>query len=93
MRYFHPGNRASSSRNALVYARTEIAYTLADFSAAALFTAGSVLLFFEGTEPATNWAFTVGSLLFMTKPAIRAARELYFYLNGDVETLARRMDV
>ena len=46
---FNPENHTRSQQHKKVYAYCELAYTLVDFSAAALFVVGSVLFFNEAT--------------------------------------------
>jgi len=88
---FDPANREKSDRHAALYAAYEIAFTVADFSAATLFVVGSVMFFWPSYETAAIWCFVIGSLFFLMKPALRLARELHYLSIGDVEDIARKL--
>ena len=90
LQLFRHRNRERNEDTRRLYARYEIAYTLADFAAALCFIAGSVLFFFKPLESAALWCFVIGSVLFFVKPSIRLAREIRLYRMGRVETLAER---
>ena len=49
MPLFHHENRQASPEAKAFYARVEIAYTIVDFTAAALFLVGSLLFFSDQT--------------------------------------------
>ena len=78
MTLFDPTNSSHSGRHRRLWAVTELARTLVDFTAAALFTIGSLLFFSESTQRSATWLFLAGSLLFGVKPTIRLIREVRF---------------
>lgn len=90
MNLFRNDRRNKSTDHNRVYARFEIAYTLADFLAAACFVVGSVMFFFDGWQTPGTWLFLIGSLLFALKPTLRLAREITLYRMGDMSDLADR---
>ncbi|MBN2905624.1 MAG: YrhK family protein [Rhodobacteraceae bacterium] len=92
MPLFAPGNRALSPRHEQIWAAYEIAHTIVDFTAAALFVIGSILFFFDTTQALATWAFLIGSICFALKPTIRLRRELKFLALGEIDTLAARAD-
>lgn len=92
MALFAPGNRALSPRHQEIWAAYEIAHTVVDFAAAALFVIGSVLFFFDATQTLATWAFLIGSVCFALKPTIRLRRELKLAALGKIDTLASRAD-
>ena len=49
MKLFHPDNRNRSEAHKRIYAIHELAYTINDVGAAALFVIGSILFFKEAT--------------------------------------------
>lgn len=79
MTLFNPDNHTRSDRHKKIYAYAELAYTLVDVSAAALFVIGSILFFNEATTYAGTWLFLVGSVLFGLRPTIKLCRE-YAYM-------------
>lgn len=86
---FRNDRRNSSRQHNRVYARFEIAHTLADFLAAVCFVIGSVMFFFEAWQTPGTWLFLIGSLLFALKPSLRLAREITLYRMGDMDDLAQ----
>ena len=91
MTLFHPDQPHKSPEHARVYAAFEIAYTAADFAAAALFIAGSIFFFYDSLTYAGTWMFLVGSVLFAAKPSLRLAREIKLARMGDVKDLSDRL--
>lgn len=87
---FEQDHRQGSPAKRRRYARFEIAYTLADFSAAFSFVIGSVFFFFEGLMTAGTWLFLFGSILFAAKPTIRLIRDIKLAAMGEDEALADR---
>ena len=84
MTLFHPDNHRKSEAHKRLYAQSELAYTIVDVMAAALFVLGSILFFFESTAYAGTWLFLVGSILFGARPSIKLYRELrYRQLNDE----------
>ncbi|SMY06781.1 YrhK family protein [Flavimaricola marinus] len=73
------------------YALYEIAYTMADFLAAALFVIGSVMFFSDAWQTVGTWMFLFGSILFACKPTIRLVRELHLAAMGDTKDIAERL--
>lgn len=88
MRLFDPRDRDIPVRLARRYAAIEVLHTAVDFAAAFMFVIGSVLFFFETTKTLGTWCFLIGSILFMVKPAIRLAREIWLGRNRDIHQLA-----
>lgn len=82
MKMFDPNNHTRSERHRRVYAKAELAYTIVDFSAAALFVVGSILFFKSATTYEGTWLFLVGSILFGLRPTIKLGRE-FAYLRLD----------
>lgn len=82
MKFFNPDNHTRSDRHKKIYAYCEIAYTIVDVSAAALFVVGSLLFFSAATTYVGTWLFLVGSVLFGLRPTIKLYRE-FAYLNAD----------
>lgn len=78
MKLFDPDNYTGSERHKQIYAWSEIAYTIVDFSAAALFVVGSALFFSSSTTYAATWLFVVGSVLFGFRPTIKLVREIAY---------------
>ena len=89
MKLFQVDRSQSSKRHQLVYARFEIAYTLADFMAAVLFIIGSVMFFCEAWVTIGTWLFLIGSVLFATKPSLRLIWEICLYRMGNLSDLAK----
>ena len=69
MKLFRHENRERNHDTRRIYALYELAYTLVDFGAAICFLIGSVLFFWPSVETPAIWLFTIGSLLFLAKPA------------------------
>ncbi|MEM6939125.1 MAG: YrhK family protein [Pseudomonadota bacterium] len=88
MKMFEHQTRHLAPRSKKVYARFEIAYTLADFLAALLFILGSIMFFSEAWTYLGTWLFLIGSVLFATKPTLRLLREVYLYRQGEYADLA-----
>ncbi|MDO4906626.1 YrhK family protein [Neisseria sp.] len=82
MPIFHPDNRSRSPLHKKIYAYSELAYTIVDFSAALLFVIGSILFFSARTTYAGTWLFLIGSVLFGLRPTIKLCRE-FAYLRLD----------
>jgi len=89
MKLFNPGNYTRSNDHKRLYALCEIAYTVVDVSAAALFVIGSFLFFNESTTYAGTWLFVVGSLLFGLRPAIKLYREIGYLRLGDYDDITK----
>ncbi|MDK3072014.1 YrhK family protein [Sedimentitalea sp. JM2-8] len=89
--FFSPDNRSRSARHLRLYAYFELAYTVTDFCAAALFLAGSLLFFSEATTYAATWLFVIGSVLFGARPSIKLVRELIYMRMGDYEDVAQSL--
>ncbi|WMS41044.1 YrhK family protein [Acuticoccus sp. MNP-M23] len=89
-RLFEPHGTTMPPRQRRLYAAFEIAYTLAEFSAATAFIAGSVLFFYPDLETAGTWMFLIGSVLFALKPTLRLVKELVMVSGGDLTEVARR---
>ena len=92
MPLFHHENRQASPEAKAFYARVEIAYTIVDFSAAALFLVGSFLFFSEATQTLATWLFVLGSAAFAMKPTLRLWREVKLYRMGKTTRLAERAE-
>lgn len=91
---FEPRNRSGRSDDwKRRYAWYEIAYTLVDFGAALSFIIGSILFFFEAAQVPATVLFLVGSILFACKPTIRLVREIRLARHGDIESLAKPLEV
>lgn len=90
MKLFDPDNYTGSERHKRIYARSEIAYTLVDFTAAALFLVGSALFFSESTTYAATWMFVVGSVLFGLRPTIKLIREIAYLRSHELDEVANR---
>ncbi len=78
MQLFNPDTRNRSEMHKRLYAYCELAYTVVDFSAAALFVIGSILFFQEATTYVGTWLFLVGSVQFGLRPSIKLYREIMF---------------
>lgn len=78
MKFFDPANHLRSSAHRKIYAYAELAYTVVDFLAAALFVIGSILFFNSDTTYLGTWLFLVGSILFGMRPSIKLTRELAY---------------
>lgn len=90
MRLFDPRDRRISAAQARRYALFEILHTAADFLAAFLFIAGSVMFFSEQTKTAGTVCFLIGSLFFAAKPSIRLVREVWLARIDKVDRLAEK---
>ncbi|MDC0434445.1 YrhK family protein [bacterium] len=89
MNWFNPDNHTKSDEHRRVYAMCEIAYTVVDFSAAALFVIGSFLFFDESTTYVATWLFVVGSVLFGLRPTIKLYREIAYFRLGNYDEIAK----
>ena len=89
MNLFNPDNHNKSENHKRVYAMCEIAYTVVDFLAAALFVIGSILFFKESTTYFGTWLFVVGSVLFGLRPTIKLYREIAYLRLGDYDDIAQ----
>lgn len=89
---FDPANRSKSTSHRKLHAYCELAYTVTDFSAAALFVVGSFLFFNEETARAGTWLFVIGSVQFGVRPAIKLVREIAYMRMGDYEDVAAKLD-
>ncbi|WP_420861225.1 YrhK family protein [Algirhabdus cladophorae] len=78
MRMFHPENHNKTPQHQHLYAQTELAYTVVDFAAAALFVIGSIMFFYEATTYFGTWLFVIGSVLFGLRPTIKLYREFAY---------------
>lgn len=88
MNFFDPDNHTRSAKHRKIYAYCELAYTLVDVSAAALFVVGSILFFGAATTYAGTWLFLVGSVLFGLRPTIKLYREFAYLRIGHYEEVA-----
>jgi hypothetical protein len=82
MKLFDPAHHLRSATHRKIYANAELAYTIVDFSAAALFVVGSALFFSASTTYAATWLFLIGSILFGMRPTIKLVRE-FAYIRAD----------
>lgn len=89
--FFDPQNRNRSARHLKLYAYCELAYTMTDFCAAALFVVGSLLFFSEATTYVATWLFVIGSVLFGVRPSIKLVRELIYMRMGDYGDVAKSL--
>ncbi len=87
MPLFDPENNEKNERNKKIYTVCEIAYTLDDFGAAAMFVIGSILFFNDDSAVTATWCFLIGSIFFGLKPSIRLIRELCYLRAGEYERL------
>ena len=90
MRLFDPRDRQITAAQARRYAMFEILHTIADFLAAFLFIAGSIMFFFEQMMIPGTVCFLLGSLFFAAKPSIRLLREIWLARSNRVDRLAER---
>ncbi|WP_324751820.1 YrhK family protein [Roseovarius sp. Pro17] len=91
MKLFDPANHLRSYAHRRIYAYAELAYTLVDFSAAALFVVGSILFFSTSTTYAATWLFLIGSILFGMRPTIKLVREIaYMRVNTSDDVAGNR---
>lgn len=89
MKLFNPDNHTRSEDHKRLYALCELAYTVVDFSAAALFVIGSFLFFSESTTYFGTWLFVVGSVLFGLRPTIKLYREIGYLRLGDYDDVTK----
>ncbi|WP_417219481.1 YrhK family protein [Arthrobacter sp.] len=87
---FTSDKRNKSEEHQRLYAGFEIAYTVVDFSAAALFIVGSIMFFSESLMIPGTWCFLVGSVCFALKPTLRLVRELQMARLDKLQLLAKR---
>ena len=87
MKLFHPDNRNRSEAHKRIYAIHELAYTINDVGAAALFVIGSILFFKETTAYAGTWLFLLGSVMFGLRPMIKLVREIRYLRMGDYDDM------
>jgi len=92
MNLFRNNRRNASANHNRVYARYEIAHTLADFLAAVCFIIGSIMFFYDAWQTVGTWLFLIGSILFAAKPTLRLCREIHLYRLGELDDLADRRD-
>lgn len=90
MKLFNPDNHQRSDAHKKIYAYFELAYTVVDVSAAALFVIGSILFFRESTTDLGTWLFLVGSILFGLRPTLKLIREFAYLRVGDYDDITRR---
>ncbi|WP_120501838.1 YrhK family protein [Roseovarius sp. EL26] len=88
MKIFNPDSHTFSERHKAIYAYCELAYTIVDFSAAALFVIGSILFFSEATTYVGTWLFLVGSVLFGLRPTIKLYREFAYIRAGQYQKVS-----
>ena len=91
MTFFDPESSTRSPQHKQVYTRDEIAYTVVDFSAAALFVVGSILFFYPKTTFVGIWLFLIGSVFFGVRPSIKLARELAYLRIDDHTDVADKL--
>ncbi|WP_375282102.1 YrhK family protein [Pseudooctadecabacter sp.] len=89
MKIFNPEKHTKSEDHKRLYAYCEVAYTIIDFSAAALFVIGSVLFFKENTTYAGTWLFVVGSVLFGLRATIKLYREIGYLRLDDYDDVTK----
>jgi len=78
MTLFDPDKHNQSPAHKEVFMACEIAYTVVDFLAAALFVVGSILFFKEATTNIGTWLFLIGSVFFGLRSSIKLYRELRY---------------
>ena len=88
MKLFNPDNHTRSDRHKEIYSFGELAYTIVDFSAAALFVIGSILFFNITTTYVGTWLFLVGSVLFGLRPTMKLCWEMAYIRVGDYTDVA-----
>lgn len=91
MALFDPENHSRSAQHKKVYAFCELAYTIVDFSAAALFIVGSILFFNPSTANSGTWLFLIGSVFFGVRPSIKLVRELAYMRIDDYADIASNL--
>jgi len=89
MKLFYPDAPHRSGAHKRLYAYSEFAYTVVDFSAALLFIIGSILFFNPKTVDTGTWLFLIGSVFFGMRPSIRLWREFRFLKMGDYEGVSK----
>lgn len=89
MKLFNPDNRTRSAEHKRIYAIYELAYTINDVCAAALFVVGSILFFSENTTYAGTWLFLIGSVMFGLRPMIKLMRELKYMRMDDYDDVTK----
>lgn len=89
MPLFDPENRTRSAAHKRLYAMYEIAYTINDVGAAALFVVGSILFFSESTTYAGTWLFLIGSIMFGLRPLIKLMREVRLMRLRDYDDITK----
>lgn len=89
MKVFNPANHTRSAEHKRIYAYCELAYTIVDFSAAALFVVGSILFFSEQTTYFGTWLFLIGSVLFGLRPTIKLYREAAYLRVDDYDDVIK----
>ncbi len=67
----------ATPKHTRIYGRYEKLYTLNDFMAAVLFVIGSVMFFSDNLMYPATWCFTIGSINFLLRPAIKVLREFH----------------
>ncbi len=87
MKLFNPDNKNYSEAHKRTYAMYELAYTINDVCAAALFVVGSILFFKESTTYAGTWLFLIGSIMFGLRPMIKLMREIKLVRMGKLDQL------
>lgn len=87
---FTTDKRNKSEEHQRLYASFEIAYTVVDFSAAALFIVGSLMFFSDALMIPGTWCFLVGSVCFALKPTLRLVREVRMARLDKLQLLAKR---
>ncbi|OCW56758.1 YrhK family protein [Hoeflea olei] len=92
MALFKPSTRRRYRADPKAYARFELAYTMVDVMAAALFVIGSVMFFSEAWQTPGTWCFLVGSVCFALKPTLRIIREVRYYEDSDFDDLVERYE-
>ena len=85
MKIFDPANHLRSYTHRQIYAYSELAYTIVDFSAATFFVVGSILFFSTDTTYIATWLFLIGSILFGMRPTIKLLREIAYMRVGDYD--------
>jgi hypothetical protein len=90
MKIFAPDTRNISKLHEKLYAAYELAFTLVQVTAGAMFLVGSWMFFYKAYENAAIWLFVIGSALFVIGPSLKLVRELHYALIGDYEDLAER---
>ncbi len=88
---FNPDNHTRSERHKKIYAYCELAYTVVDFSAAALFVIGSILFFNDATIFIGTWLFLIGSIFFGLRPTIKLFREVAYIRADDYADVAANL--